>query len=497
MSEPVSASHTVKINLPGGIVSTGDLIEIIESAAKCTAGNLRIGNRQQLFMTIQGTGLPVIEKELITAGIGYEIDEDHCPNILSSYICAELFPATNWLSEGVFKDVLTLFDFSPKLKVNLSDARQCLIPQLNGHLNYIGSPANNYWHLYIRFPGTNNLYFWPALIYTDDIAALSEQIEKQLLPENGIHPGTGMPDGPALFSQFNPILSGNGQSTPLPPSFPPFNLPDYEGFHAYKNKLWLGIYSRSELFSLELLQDICQLALTSKLAQLYTTPWKSFIIKGIEPLERAAWENLLRKHSINTGHSLNELNWQTDDLSAIGLELKNYLVKAIDDADISTMGLTFAIKTRKGSGLFGAVSIRKTPSRNLYTLEYSENFDPKSSARILIPGVMNKATLAAELIKLCRYYTHSMLAAIPDLKGPEPPEPAEWIPASSGKQFQCIDCLTVYDEDSGDPENQILPGTPFSELDGYTCSLCGGPSTNFARSVHSPVKTEAEKTTHQ
>ena len=74
-----------------------------------------------------------------------------------------------------------MFDTKPKLKINIADNNQTFIPFFTGNLNFIASDTNNYWHLHIRFPKTNIFYTWPTLIYTEDIAILSIDIENVIL----------------------------------------------------------------------------------------------------------------------------------------------------------------------------------------------------------------------------------------------------------------------------------------------------------------------------
>ena len=45
-------THTVKINLPGGIVPAGDLLTILEVAEAAEVEHIRFGHRQQLLFTV-------------------------------------------------------------------------------------------------------------------------------------------------------------------------------------------------------------------------------------------------------------------------------------------------------------------------------------------------------------------------------------------------------------------------------------------------------------
>ena len=46
--------------------------------------------------------------------------------------------------------------------------------------------------------------------------------------------------------------------------------------------------------------------------------------------------------------------------------------------------------------------------------------------------------------------------------------------------YQCKNCLTVYDEQVGEPENGIDPGTPFKQLPNtFCCSVCDATKADF------------------
>ena len=48
--------------------------------------------------------------------------------------------------------------------------------------------------------------------------------------------------------------------------------------------------------------------------------------------------------------------------------------------------------------------------------------------------------------------------------------------------YVCNVCGWVYDEEVGDPENGIAPGTKFEDLpDDFVCPLCGVDKENFSK----------------
>ena len=48
------------------------------------------------------------------------------------------------------------------------------------------------------------------------------------------------------------------------------------------------------------------------------------------------------------------------------------------------------------------------------------------------------------------------------------------------KKYVCLVCGYVYDEELGDPENGIEPGTKFEDLpEDFECPLCGASKDMF------------------
>lgn len=470
--------HHIKINLPGGIVTAMDLYAIMTAAEKAHVENIQLGNRQQLYCGVTGSNLKQFTKDLDQLQLFYEIDSDEYPNILSSYVTEEVFQNANWLGEGLYKDILSWFDYRPTLKISLVDAWQTFIPFLTGNINFISAPVNNYWYLYIRFPKTTSIYCWKGLIYSGDIPRISRLIEEIILANKEQFYGRPTVNGDLLYEMVhdrdNFIMQPVGPGLQLPE----FELPYYEGFNRYGNKSWLGIYRRDECFRVSFLKDISLICMQNKISQLYTTPWKSFIIKGIAPADRKTWEYVLGKYRINVQHAANELNWQIEDLNEEGLNLKRYLIRQFDKDDVRTHGLCFAIKTKPYSGLFGAIVIRKQNNiaRNRrktldrYDLLYTKDFNPNSREYILFRKGVEKENLATYLISLCKYFYElkseddSIMHSV--YRQEEEKDQKEQAPIPL-PVWQCRHCLTI---------------APFTQLpDNYQCSTCEAPKTDLVQ----------------
>jgi rubredoxin len=49
-------------------------------------------------------------------------------------------------------------------------------------------------------------------------------------------------------------------------------------------------------------------------------------------------------------------------------------------------------------------------------------------------------------------------------------------------KWKCIVCGYIYDEEVGDPDNGIAPGTKFEDLpDDWVCPLCGAQKDMFEK----------------
>lgn len=470
-----------KVNFTGGIISPGYLLHIMNALEEAGIEEVRIGLRQQLLIHASNKNHDKLVAAFEKNEIAYEVNKNDYPNIISSYPAEGIFAPDSWLREGVFKDIFDLFDYTPRLKINISDANQSFTPFFTGHINWIASSSVHFWYLFIRFPKMQELYQWPELIYTNDIPRLSKNIEELILLQK-------VADGPSLQQMVNETIPLIAKPIDHPLQLPKFQLPYYEGFNNYGNKTWLGIYRRDELFPVKFLKDIANSCLKTKVGQLYTTPWKSIVIKGIESADRSLWDYILGKYRINVRHASNELGWQVEDNSDEGLTIKRHIIRLFDKEDVRTFGLCFAVKTQHKSMLFGSVLIErkygiirgKTVPLDSYDISYTESFNPNSSHYTLFREAVKKENLDTYLISVCKYYyeTQSEEAndAVIDFIAPAE-EPAKEIPSMV---YQCLHCLTVYDETEGDPSAQVPVGTSFTELpDSYYCSLCEAPKNEL------------------
>lgn len=408
------SGEIIKINFKGGIIPPADLYNILLAAAKSGLLYVRFGLRQQLLLDVEAEDVPALSAELETLGVTFNLSNEESPNIVSSYPAEEVFIQDTWLTENMYKEIFASFNYAPQLKINISDNNQSFTPMLTGNINWVASPTeNDFWHLFIRFPKTNVVSEWKDVVHTKDIAAMSLQVEQIILSDKQKYYDNDQVNGEELYEIINKTqFNTHAASAPL--VLAAFNLPYYEGLNRYKDKYWLGIYRRDELFSIKFLKELCLLCVKTGVTQLCSTPWKTIIVKGIEEKNRGDWNDLLDKHQINIRHAANELNFQVEDNSLKALKLKQHLVKYLNSDDTRSFGVCIGIKTRRKSEVFCSILVRRRPLItigkrgffHLYDILCAKDYNPNERTDFVYSRDNPKFVLSEQLRRaILSFYT--------------------------------------------------------------------------------------------
>lgn len=468
-----------RVIVKGGVLSPAELKQILELGESAGLDTISLGSRQDILFIKDDDPLKIQPQEKFQF---VSPEETGSENIVSSYVSADIFPNTPWLTGDRYLYILENFRQQPHLKINITDPKQRLVPLFTGHLNFIASGHEDYWYLYVRLPEWEENQMYPALIYSWDIPKVALAIEGILQEE----PETVE----VLFELVNDAVDSNNRTVDKPLEVPFYPFPYYEGINRVgDDRYWLGLYWRNNRYYIDFLKVLCDLCADSRIGKISITPWKSIIIKGIPESSKIEWERLLGRYGINVRHSMLELNWHLPVNNKPALKLKEYLVENFDKKDISTYGLTFGITdyTRKAYYFTSVIIEKNQPPmglegikiRNTYNLLYAKNFDPNTQQYIVYVQEVDKAELPGLLIELSKMYFEQL--------GKKPTESKKSIAPKETIQteaYQCADCLTVYDPKYGDESQNIEAMTAFEELpDDYHCSLCEAPKSNFVKRV--------------
>ncbi len=467
-----------RLLVKGGVLSPSELKQILEMAETLGLENLHFGSRQDIILP------EVVDKSIIESQFPYInlefLSERKYENIVSSYVSADIFPTTRWMSSATYLYILERFNHIPKLQINITDPKQQLVPLFTGELNFIASNEEDYWYLYVRLPNWNAIQCYPVLIYTWDVAKVAKTIESVYEEAENIS---------ELFEEVNNEIDTNSRTISKVLNVPFNAFPYYEGINKMSiDKYWLGLYWRNNLYDIKFLKAMCDLCLECRIGKICLTPWKSLIIKGISKEYKLAWEKLLGRFGINVRHSSLELNWHLPLADESALELKRFIVRNFDQNDISTYGLTFGIKSYYGVN-FTSIVMEQNPIptivkdyqvRPTYNVLYCKNFNPNQLEYITYAQDVDKIELPGLLMELSHLYFEQ-------LGGNQEDDSSLMLKTSkkttvSVNEYQCPSCLSIYDSRFGDVQNDIAVGIPFEQLpEDYCCAVCDTPKAHFVK----------------
>ena len=464
-----------RLIIKGGVLSPGELKEIATMALEQGLKAISFGSRQDIIFPVGFNPLHLENNKLFH--FVYP-DEKSGNNIVSSYVSTDIFRNTPWVTGNKFLYILEQFKENPRLKINITDPKQQLVPLFTGQINFVASEHEDYWFLYVRLPKWDKMEMYPVLIYSWNIAAVYYAIES-ILTEEPIN-------AEMIFQLINDKLDTNNRTIDKPLHVPFYPFPYYEGMNRLGiDQYWLGLYWRNNLYDLAFLKEMCDLCFDCKIGKICITPWKSFIVKGIPKERKLDWDKFVGKKGINVRHSLLELNWHLPVAAEWALNLKTFLVRTLDQFDISTYGLTFGLSdyNREGHYFTSIVIERNDIPKDLESIKiratfnvlYAKNFDPNTKEYIVHTQDVDKLELPTILIELSKKYFEELGNSILEIST----NTSEKEPVIE-ELHQCQDCLTLYNPLFGDRSQGIQEGVHFTALpEHYCCSLCDAPKGRF------------------
>jgi hypothetical protein len=260
-------SDLIRAFVKGGILSPADMLKIMDISRKLGNKYVIFGSRQDIMFPSNGTDDLTLEASFRSMGIDYELGSDVSvyQNIVSSYVAVHVTETTNWVKEDTYHFVIDNFDYRPKIKINIVDPVQSLVPLFTGELNFVASKEENYWYLYIR--NGNQIECWPKLIFTQDIAIISRILEELILNFANI-------TVEELFVIIQSRKRINYHPIAEVLKFTDTAFPYYEGINAMLNGLfWLGLYWRNDQYDIDFMSATCRLCQETIIAKINIIPW--------------------------------------------------------------------------------------------------------------------------------------------------------------------------------------------------------------------------------
>src|SRR5690554_3965581 len=169
----------VRVFVKGGIISPGDFLATIQAASALGTGYVQLESRQHMLFPLRSKKPDNLAAIFGSINTAYEVGGKVFQNIISSYAALDVMPTTHWLASHTYHYILDTFDYMPRLKINITDPVQTLVPLFTGNINFVASSQDNYWYLYLRFSELDpKPWCAPELIYGYDLAKIAKAIEE-------------------------------------------------------------------------------------------------------------------------------------------------------------------------------------------------------------------------------------------------------------------------------------------------------------------------------
>ena len=136
--------ESCRLIVNGGVLSPGELKYICEAAESLGLDTISFGSRQDIIFPepVDIEKLRSFDKLQVVLP-----NQVRTENMVSSYVSADIFPNTSWLTSDRYLYVLEQFKHELKLRVNITDPKQRLVPLFTGNIDYIASGHEDYWYL--------------------------------------------------------------------------------------------------------------------------------------------------------------------------------------------------------------------------------------------------------------------------------------------------------------------------------------------------------------
>lgn len=461
----------------GGSIAPNDLRQIVGWATDYGLTSLEVGNRQSILLNPPtNTIREDLTRRIYALSIPADLPDSGVQNIVSSLPAVDLFADTPWLTAGVYLDVLAQFaDYSPRLKVNFVDPAQPLVAPFTGNINFVASPESGYWYVFLRPSGSVRRYQWPILIESESAAAFVRSVEQHYFAnaaDTGVRATLDtfyravMADFQGRTRKADNGLSSSSTGTPV-----------YEGFHSMRNgNYWLGLFRKQYAFSLDFMAALCDLCRDTRIGKLYLTPYKTLLMKDIRPTDRPVWDRLLGRFGIRTNLPAWHLNWQLPNADSHSVEVKNQLLYQLDDTDVRTDDLSFAVNV-PFSEAAASVVLQRNGSPSTFDIYQRTGYSTTNVQYVLFAKSQPLAQISQSIRQLSLAYYEKVSLGTDE---PALPVPDPSFAAPQYLIHECPYCLSRYDARHGEPHRHIAPGTAFADLShDYACGLCEGAKADF------------------
>lgn len=486
----MSGRVDLRVACPGGIIGTGALRTVAELSGAWGIDRLTIGHRQDLLVA----GIPDSYVARFRAAVApLEVDRADAgcpPNITSSAAACGIMRGVPWLDAGIMQSILAGIRMRPSFAVNVADPHQDLLPLASGLVNFLAADEVDSWRIAIaadhhprrgtRAPGRHDRVTLPYLVPSEYVAEAVRAAEETAAAAGGASSRLSE----ELAHAIRDCLGSRMVHAAAGQRLPPPEYGDYEGVHSMHSGsgYWIGMSAGTRPFRHRFVEQLCMRAAQQGIGAVFTTCWRSLVLKNVAPERLPEWRMLLGRHGVRVRHVDAALHWQVADRLPEARELAGTVIARLSRRSIVTAGLSFAVTDdpprHEVAVAIEPVADERLPFARLrrrYAVRHREGFDRHNPGWLTFARQLRERDLAVALAALARRYYRDD-GEPPTSEAPEPEPPDE---QRSGAR-SCAACGNEYDPAYGDPLGNVVPGTAFAALpSGWCCPVCDGPATGY------------------
>ena len=106
---------------------------------------------------------------------------------------------------------------------------------------------------------------------------------------------------------------------------------------------WIGMSAGTRPFRHRFLEQMCMRAARQGIGAVFTTCWRSLVLKNVAPEHLPEWRMLLGRHGVRVRHADAALHWQVCDRLPEARELAGTMIARLSRRSIVTSDLGFAV----------------------------------------------------------------------------------------------------------------------------------------------------------
>ncbi len=124
----------IRAFVKGGFLSPADLLKLMDLSRSLGNKYVLFGSRQDIMFPSNGADEQTIERAFRPLNTDYELGSDQSvyQNIGSSYLAVNVVETMPWVKEDTYHVIIDNFDYRPKLKINIVDPVQSIVPLVHG-----------------------------------------------------------------------------------------------------------------------------------------------------------------------------------------------------------------------------------------------------------------------------------------------------------------------------------------------------------------------------